>query len=121
MKRYLGIFLICILMAACSQKGSQQQRGNSGDASPRAEMTVKYATGFSVRDSSGVRLLDIGASDHFALVRSDDAAVPSGYQKVRVPISSTICMTALQLSNFTALDAHDVVKGITGTRTSYKG
>ena len=91
MKRYLGIFLICILMAACSQKGSQQQRGNSGDASPRAEMTVKYATGFSVRDSSGVRLLDIGASDHFALVRSDDAAVPSGYQKVRVPISSTIC------------------------------
>ena len=120
MKRYLRIFLICILIAACSQKGSQQQRGDSGDASPAAtEMTVKYATGFSVRDSSGVRLLDIGANDHFALVRSDDAAVPSGYQKVRVPISSTICMTALQLSNFTALDAHDVVKGITGTKNLF--
>ena len=48
-----------------------------------------------------------------------DVAVPEGYTKVKVPIERTICMTALQLSNFTILDAHDVVKGITGTKNLF--
>ena len=82
-------------------------------------MEVKYATFFNVRDSAGVRLVDIGRKDHFALVRSDDTPIPDGYTKVRVPIKSTICMTALQLSNFTVLQAHDVVKGITGTKNLF--
>jgi iron complex transport system substrate-binding protein len=56
---------------------------------------------------------------HFALVTSDEAEVPDGYTKVRVPIKNTICMTALQLSNFTILDAHDVVKGLTGTKNLF--
>jgi iron complex transport system substrate-binding protein len=38
---------------------------------------------------------------------------------VVVPIQRTICMTALQLSNFTVLDAHDVVKGVTGTKNLF--
>jgi iron complex transport system substrate-binding protein len=66
-----------------------------------------------------MRLVDIGKKDHFALVGTDDARVPDGYTKVRVPIKSTICMTALQLSNFTVLAAHDVVKGITGTKNLF--
>jgi iron complex transport system substrate-binding protein len=39
--------------------------------------------------------------------------------KVKVPIKNTICMTSLQLSNFTVLDAHDVVKGLTGTKNLF--
>ena len=38
---------------------------------------------------------------------------------MKVPVERTIVMTMLQLSNFTALDAHDVVKGITGTKNLY--
>jgi len=83
------------------------------------EVTVKYATGFSVRDSADVRLVDVGEKDHFALVHNQDVVVPEGYTKVKVPIERTICMTALQLSNFTILDAHDVVKGITGTKNLF--
>lgn len=73
-----------------------------------------------------MRLIDVGDPStgsgqgyHFALVSTDDAQVPDGYTKVRVPIKSTICMTALQLSNFTILNAHDIVKGVTGTKNLF--
>lgn len=66
-----------------------------------------------------MRLVDVGDDYHFALVTSDGALVPDGYTKIRVPIKNTICMTALQLSNFTILDAHDVVKGLTGTKNLF--
>ena len=82
-------------------------------------MSPKYATGFSVRDSAGIRLVDVDKYDHFALVRTEEVSVPEGYTKVVVPIQRTICMTMLQLSNFTALDAHDVVKGLTGTKNLF--
>ena len=79
----------------------------------------KYAAGYQVKSVDGMRLVDVGEDGHFALVKSDDQAVPEGYEKVHVPISNTICMTALQLSNFTILDAHDVVKGLTGTKNLF--
>ena len=82
-------------------------------------MSPQYATGYQVRDSDGVRLVDVGKDYHFALVSSDEATVPDSYTKIHVPIKNTICMTALQLSNFTILDAHDVVKGITGTKNLF--
>ncbi len=41
------------------------------------------------------------------------------YVPVQVPVSRTIVMTMLQLSNFTALDALDVVRGITGTKNLF--
>ena len=66
-----------------------------------------------------MRLVDVGHDYHFALVTSDDMMVPDGYMKIRIPIKSTICMTALQLSNFTILDAHDVVKGLTSTKNLF--
>ena len=66
-----------------------------------------------------MRLVDVGKDYHFALVTSDEQHVPDGYTKVRVPIKNTICMTSLQLSNFTILDAHDVVKGLTGTKNLF--
>ena len=42
-------------------------------------MMPQYATGYQVKDSNGVRLLDVGKDYHFALVTTDDAVVPNGY------------------------------------------
>lgn len=108
---------MAIVLCACSGRNGGA-KGDDGTSSGDSVCTVnvKYATEFSVRDSADVRLVRVGKKDRFALVKSDDVKVPEGYVKVRVPISRTICMTALQLSNFTILDAHDVVKGITGTK-----
>jgi iron complex transport system substrate-binding protein len=125
---------VAVLASACSGKGARTNSGTGDGAKDSVvSIEVKYATGFCVRDSADVRLVEVGAPTlqsstaslrqggkyHFALVHSDDVAVPEGYTKVRVPITSTICMTALQLSNFTILDAHDVVKGLTGTKNLF--
>ena len=130
----LGMAAVAVLASACSGKGARTNSGTGDGAKDSVvNIEVKYATGFSVRDSADVRLVEVGAPTlqsataslrqggkyHFALVHSDDVAVPEGYTKVRVPITSTICMTALQLSNFTILDAHDVVKGLTGTKNLF--
>ena len=114
------VVLMSLVMGGCTSKKSQPTADDDSSLSPLTyHLSVKYATGFTVRDSADVRLVDIGEKDHFALVRSDEATVPEGYTKVRVPIQRTICMTALQLSNFTILDAHDVVKGLTGTKNLF--
>lgn len=130
----LGMAAVAVLASACSGKGARTNSGTGDGAKDSVvNIEVKYATGFCVRDSADVRLVEVGAPTlqsstaslrqggkyHFALVHSDDVAVPEGYTKVRVPITSTICMTALQLSNFTILDAHDLVKGLTGTKNLF--
>ena len=117
-----AFYVAAMAMFVCScagRSGRTAQGSGTGEADSIVSIEVKYATGFSVRDSADVRLVTIGESDRFALVRSDGVAVPNDYVKVRVPITRTICMTALQLSNFTVLDAHDVVKGITGTKNLF--
>ena len=130
----IGMAAVAVLVSACSGKGIKTNGGtDDGVKDSAVSIEVKYATGFSVRDSADVRLVSVGAPTpqsataplrqggkyQFALVHSDDAAVPEGYTKVRVPITNTICMTSLQLSNFTILDAHDVVKGLTGTKNLF--
>ena len=120
---------VAVLVSACSGKGARTNSGtDEGAKDSVVSIEVKYATGFSVRDSADVRLVSVttgsshkgkGSGYQFALVHSDDVTVPEGYTKVRVPITSTICMTSLQLSNFTILDAHDVVKGLTGTKNLF--
>ena len=124
-----GMAMIAVLVSACSGKGTRTNSGTDDGAKDSVvSIEVKYATGFSVRDSADVRLVSIAnGSSHkgkggkylFALVHSDDVTVPEGYTKVRVPIKNTIVMTSLQLSNFTILDAHDVVKGLTGTKNLF--
>ena len=116
MKKFLGLIAVLVLLCACSSQGDKQSKSG---ADSMEEVTVKYATGFSVRDSADIRLVDVGKKDHFALVHDADAVVPEGYVKVKVPIERTICMTSLQLSNFTILDAHDIVKGITSTKNLF--
>ena len=108
-----------MFIAACTPKDRQQTAAGESDNNAFTGIDVRYATGFSVRDTADMRLVSVGEKEGFALVHSDEASVPDGYVKVRVPITKTICMTSLQLSNFTVLDAHDVVKGITGTKNLF--
>ena len=149
MKEIVWSIIAIVLLCACSAKNGKQTSGDEAVTDSMVTVTVKYATGFSVKDSAGIRLVTIGGngmSKHskkakegkhskkdkdgkpskkggerylFALVTQDDVQVPEGYQKVRVPIKNTICMTSLQLSNFTVLQALDVVKGITGTKNLF--
>ena len=111
--------LCWVMLCGCSSQQGRQHAADAAAADSIVPIEIKYATGFTVRDSAGIRLVSMGQRDRFALVRSADVQVPAGYTKVRVPIRSTICMTALQLSNFTALDAHDVVHGLTGTKNLF--
>ena len=120
MRKITLLLTSALVLCACSGAGNKPQATadvTSGDT--LAAVHVKYATGFTVRDTAGIRLVDVGSHDHFALVHADDVAIPDGYTRVRVPISRTICMTALQLSNFTVLDAHDLVRGLTGTKNLF--
>ena len=119
MKRLYLFGLICMVVLMCGSCGQRGKTVVDGDASIDSLLCPKYATGYQVKSQEGMRLVDVGDDYHFALVTSDETEVPSGYTKVRVPIKSTICMTALQLSNFTILDAHDVVKGLTGTKNLF--
>ena len=134
MKKYIVFALavvVVLLSVACTGKGSKKN-GTVGEADSAKVLSPEYAKGFSVRVlDNGIRLVDVvdpqededrmPVAYHFALVPKEmtDAEVPSDYTEVRVPIERTIVMTMLQLSNFTALHAHDVVKGITGTKNLY--
>ena len=119
MRNLTWAIAVVAMLCSCSGKNTKKQGTDAASDAALVEVTVKYATGFSVRDSADIRLVDVGKHDHFALVRTDDMEVPDGYTKVKVPIQRTICMTALQLSNFTVLNAHDVVKGLTGTKNLF--
>lgn len=127
MKKILLMMMVALgLLTACGSKKTT----NGETESPRME-ALKYAKGFSVKYlEDGVRLVNVEdpqkdedkmpVSYQFALVpKGSDAKVPEGYTKVEVPVERTIVMTMLQLSNFTALDAHEVVKGITGTKNLF--
>ena len=127
--------LSVIVLAACSNGQTNSSRGTDNTAADT--MIVSYAKGFSVRTlSGGIHLVDVAdpqededkmpVSYHFALIPKQMSSkelsavsIPEGYTEVRTPVERTIVMTMLQLSNFTALDAHDVVKGITGTKNLF--
>ena len=147
MKYFYSLLLVGIgmwMLVAC-KPGKLTGVGNAEADSTAEVMPLEYAKGFSVRMlANGVKLVDVAdpqtdedrmpVSYHFALVpagASDNAQgltdeggefsadIPEGYTEVRVPVSRTIVMTMLQLSNFTALEATDVVKGITGTKNLF--
>lgn len=122
---------ICAAVLVCCSCRQHTPSGDSSDVSADSVGGPRYAKGYTVKTlPDGVRLVDVAdpqkdkdrmpATYHFALVpRNVKATLPEGYTEVRVPIDRTIVMTMLQLSNFTALDAHDVVKGITGTKNLF--
>ena len=125
--------LLTVGLVACGQQKGRQEGSvrESGGQDSAAMVHPQYAKGFTVKYlEDGVRLVDVAdpqkdeekmpVSYQFALVEKGSGAdVPEGYTKVEVPVERTIVMTMLQLSNFTALDAHEVVKGITGTKNLF--
>ena len=113
------LVLMSLAMSSCSPKKTNTEADNDQSPTSASSLSVKYATGFTVRDSADMRLVEVGDRYHFALVADAETQAPEGYTKVVVPIQRTICMTALQLSNFTILDAHDVVRGLTGTKNLF--
>ena len=140
----MAFLLMLPLLAGCScggQKGGKaaEVNGAAVEVDSAEKISPEYAKGFTVKYlSEDVRLVEVGDPQHvltegaddedydmpvdyrFALVRKGaEADVPEGYKRVDVPIDRTICMTSLQLSNFTALDAHDVIRGITGTKNLF--
>ena len=119
MKKFTIICWVCVAMMVSYSCQSKTESNTSQGLVADSLVRPHYATGYQVKDSAGVRLVDVGKDYHFALVTQQEMDVPAGYTKVVVPIKSTICMTALQLSNFTILDAHDVVKGLTGTKNLF--
>ncbi len=122
---------ICAAVLVCCSCRQHTPSGGSSDVSADSVNDPRYAKGYTVKTlPDGVRLVDVAdpqkdkdrmpATYHFALVpKNVKATLPEGYTEVRVPIDRTIVMTMLQLSNFTALNAHDVVKGITGTKNLF--
>ena len=118
--------LLSTLLIGCEVK-TKRAESDAGAVSD----TLRYARGFTMRTlDNGVRLVDVAdpqedddrmpISYHFALVEKGHTVdVPEGYVRVEVPVERTLVMTMLQLADFTALDAHDVVKGITGTKNLF--
>ena len=132
MKAYISFLVIVFALIASSCGGGKNSA--NGLALTEADslgVAPRYAKGYSVKVlDNGVRLIDVAdpqddeekmpVSYHFALVdKGMDVEVPEGYTKVEVPIERTLVMTMLQLSNFTALDALDIVRGITGTKNLF--
>ena len=111
--------MICLAVMMCISCNRNGKTALSDAASTDSLLQPRYATGYQVKSLDGMRLVDVGDDYHFALVAAAGAEVPEGYTAISVPIKSTICMTALQLSNFTILGAHDVVKGLTGTKNLF--
>ncbi|MDR1755497.1 MAG: ABC transporter substrate-binding protein [Culturomica sp.] len=124
--------LICLLLScvvllsfgSCNQRRKQQDKMAGKEAS-EAVSVIKYAKGFTVRDSARYKLVDItdpsGESDvvyKYALLErgSDRKGIPSGYEIIETPVRSVICMTTLQISNFIKLNATDRIVGMTSTR-----
>lgn len=128
----IGYFVLLLMITACGGKRTASAVEETTIMSDSSTIIrPQYAKGFHVKYlEDGVRLVKVEdpqkdkdkmpISYQFALVpKGSDAKVPEGYTRVDVPVSRTIVMTMLQLSNFTALDAHDVVKGITGTKNLF--
>ena len=137
MKHLSLLTLITALsLVACKQRTIENRPQTTDSAEA---MSLDYAQGFQVRTlENGVKLVDVAdpqtdedkmpVSYHFALVPRQTVnsqlstvndQIPEGYTKVEVPVERTLVMTMLQLSNFTALGALDVVKGITGTKNLF--
>ena len=133
----IGTLIIPILFISCGQASRPAGSIDTTEYVSDSLVYVKYAKGFRVKTlENGVRLVDVAdpqqdedkmpVSYHFALVssssrfpKSEESTIPSDYTVIHVPIERTIVMTMLQLSNFTALDALDMVSGITGTKNLF--
>jgi len=121
--------MLALLFMACG--GGRTSKTVTAVTDTLVDANPRYAKGFTVKNmDNGMRLVDVTdpqndgdgmATDyHFALVpKGTGLAAPDGYISVEVPVERVIVMTMLQLSNFTVLNAHDMVSGITGTKNLF--
>lgn len=122
MKHCIIVFLGITLLFSCNpnKKATGEKIENNANL-----FEVKYAKGFQVSVHENFKLVDITdpskESDityKYALLKrgSSKEGIPVDYTIIETPVRSVVCMTNLQLSNFTKLDALDKVVGITSTR-----
>ena len=82
MKLFKVFFLSIVFLCFISCKGQKMSGGHEAEtdtiAAALSMVIPKYATGWQVRDSAGIRLVDVGTHDRLALVRTDEAQVPEG-------------------------------------------
>lgn len=124
----LGMVLLLLTTTACQSKKKQSDTSVlEPDVTTvfSEPVVLEYAEGFQVKYADGMCLLDIqdpqhieGQSFKYVLVPRGKKVknVPDGYTLLEVPVSSVICMTSLQLSNFIKMDEMDRVAGVTSTR-----
>lgn len=137
----ITIALAAMILAACgNRKTADATHADEMELVDTANAVIpRYAEGFKVTYlKSEVRLVDVHDPQkdekpteksqhshmpheyHLALVaHGSDAEIPDGYTRIEVPVKRVICMTSLQISNFTALGAHDFIVGVTGTKNLY--
>lgn len=120
--KYIIIFTSLLLLFSCNtnKKGTTNQQSSATKSTE-----IKYAKGFQVTDYANYKLVDVTdpakESDityKYALLKRGESSegIPSDYTIIETPVSSVICMTNLQLSNFIKLEALDKVVGVTSTR-----
>lgn len=138
MRQIVNFIVFTVVLTSCSNKSNKIVSPDFFTADEMDDsvnlIVPEYATGFTITYlNNGVRLVDVQDPQkdtevessmpmeyHLALVpKGCNAEVPQGYTEVEVPVERIICMTALQLSNFTILDAHDEIVGLTGTKNLY--
>lgn len=124
--KYLFPIVFMLVLGAC---GGQHKTAVSSSISAvntdsLSLIQPRYAKGFNLRYLDGMILLDINDPEdkeaqqfHYALIAEDSGAeIPDGYTILKTPVSSVVCMTSLQLSNFIKLGLTEKVVGITSTR-----
>lgn len=121
---YMAFVWLLMLSTACGRKSADSAGANTVQTDSLSEVRAKYAKGFSVRYTpDGVALLEIkdpvgkkNETYRFALVKkAERGAVPEGYTEVNVPVENVVCMSSLQVSNFTCLGLAGLVRGVGST------
>lgn len=120
--KYIIIFMSLFLLFSCN---TNKKETTNQQSSATKSTEIKYAKGFQVTDYANYKLVDVTdpakESDityKYALLKRGESSegIPSDYTIIETPVSSVICMTNLQLSNFIKLEALDKVVGVTSTR-----
>ena len=128
MNNYLMACLGAFLLASCAprtEKTTATTTTGSETACMQTEIHPLYAKGFRVSYADDYVLVDLqdpqqeeSSTFQYALVKrgTHPDGIPKMYTIIEIPVRSAVCMTSLQLSNVTKLNAQDRVVGITSTR-----
>lgn len=126
MVKHILLCAVFVLMLSGCMNVQQNSSSDTVGVADTARISVNHAEGFRVnyRDD-GVCLVDIqdpqgenASAYRFALVKRGEGtvSVPKGYVQIEHPVTSAICMTSLQISNFIKLQKTDAIVGVTSTR-----